>query len=70
MSVVGSADEPGARPLNLFLVFAILAVPLLFVWLLLLPGYARSTRSAAFLYAFAFPILWVVSLAVIAVLRR
>ena len=38
---------------------AILAVPVVFVWLLLLPGYARSTRIAGFTYAFLPPALGV-----------
>ena len=67
---VAVADEPGSRPINLLLMFAILALPVLFVWLLLLPGYARSTRTAAFVYAFGYPLLSIVALLAIALLER
>ncbi|MDP8994436.1 MAG: hypothetical protein M3N07_05550 [Pseudomonadota bacterium] len=36
---------------------AILALPFLFVWLLLRRGYSRDLRIGAFLYAFALPVL-------------
>ena len=62
--------EPEPRPVNLLLILAVLAVPILFVWLLLLPGYARSTRIAAFTYAFGYPLVWAVSLVAIELSRR
>jgi hypothetical protein len=43
------------RPLSAALLLAILALPLLFVWLLLRPGYSRDLRIGAFLYALLFP---------------
>lgn len=48
-------SEP--RKINLLFMTALLSVPILFVWFLFLPGYARSTRMAALLYAFATPVL-------------
>lgn len=52
-----AADEPSEEPrrLSARLLLAILALPLLFVWLLLRPGYSRDLRIGAFLYAFLFP---------------
>jgi len=40
------------RPVSMSVMLAILACPLLFVWLLFRPGYARSTRVAGLAYAF------------------
>jgi hypothetical protein len=53
------ADEPSDEPRRLSapLLFAILALPVLFVWLLLRHGYSRDLRTGAFLYAFLFPAL-------------
>jgi hypothetical protein len=50
-------DEPGNGPRRLSapLLLAILALPLVFVWLLLRPGYSRDLRIGAFLYASLFP---------------
>ena len=39
------------------LLLAILALPPLFVWLLLRRGYSRDLRIGAFLYAFLLPAL-------------
>lgn len=50
-----SASEP--RPINAFFMLGLIAVPIVFVWFLLLPGYASSTRTAAFAYAFTLPAL-------------
>ena len=50
-----SDSEP--RPINPPFMLGLIAVPIVFVWFLLLPGYARSTRTAAFAYAFTFPAL-------------
>jgi len=40
------------RPVALPLMAGLIALPVIFVWVLLIPGYARSTRVAAFTYAF------------------
>lgn len=53
-------DEP--RRLSAPLLLAILALPPLFVWLLLRPGYSRDVRTGAFLYAFLFPALQLAAL--------
>jgi hypothetical protein len=39
------------------LMLGLIALPIIFVWFLLRRGYSRSTRNAAFAYAFAFPAL-------------
>ena len=39
------------RHVSPLLAIAIIAVPLVFVWVLLLPGFARSTRRAGFVFA-------------------
>lgn len=44
------------------LLLAILALPVVFVWLLLRPGYSRDLRTGAFLYAFTFPALQLAAL--------
>jgi len=44
-----AAGDP--RTINFPLMAALLVAPILTVWLLLIPGYARSTRIAAFTYA-------------------
>jgi hypothetical protein len=41
-----------SRPVALPLMAGLIALPVIFVWVLLMPGYARSTRVAAFTYAF------------------
>jgi hypothetical protein len=46
------ADVAEGRPINPLLMLGLLMAPLLFVWLLFLPGYARSTRTAALVYTF------------------
>lgn len=51
---------PRARHLNPFLSIAIVAVPVVFVWGLLWPGHARSTRRAGFVYAGAHVMLAVI----------
>lgn len=38
------------RHVSPLLATAIIAVPVVFVWMLLLPGFARSTRQAGFVY--------------------
>lgn len=43
-------EEP--RPVSMPVMLAILVCPLLFVWLLFRPRYARSTRVAGLAYAF------------------
>lgn len=53
-------DEP--RELSALLLLGILALPLLFVWLLLRPGYSRDVRTGGFLYAFLFPALQLAAL--------
>ncbi|MEZ0243784.1 MAG: hypothetical protein ACAH11_10445 [Sphingomonas sp.] len=45
-----SAREP--RYVSFPLMAGLLLLPILFVWLLLIPGYAGSTRIAAFTYTF------------------
>jgi hypothetical protein len=35
----------------------LIALPIVFVWFLLLPGYSASLRKAAFVYAFAIPVV-------------
>jgi hypothetical protein len=47
------AKEP--RYVSFPLMAGMLLLPILFVWFLLLPGYAGSTRIAAFVYTF-FPL--------------
>ena len=49
-----------ARPLNPFLMIAIIAVPVPLVLGLLWPGHARSTRQAGFVYAGAHVLLAVI----------
>jgi hypothetical protein len=41
-----------SRAVALPLMAGLIALPVIFVWVLLMPGYARSTRVAAFTYAF------------------
>jgi hypothetical protein len=55
-----SADQP--RRLSAPLLLAILALPLLFVWLLLRLGYSSDLRTGAFLYALLFPALQLAAL--------
>ena len=45
------ANAAEARPINPLLMLGLIALPLVFVWVLFLPGYARSTRVAVFIYA-------------------
>jgi hypothetical protein len=49
-----SDQIPGKDPrqINMLLMLGLISLPALFAWFLLLPGYARSTRNAAFAYAF------------------
>lgn len=47
----------GPRRLSGPLLLAILVLPLVFVWLLLRPGYSRDVRIGGFLYAFLYPAL-------------
>ena len=46
------AADPEVRAVNGVLMTGLVALPAVFVWFLLLPGYAGSLRKAAFLYAF------------------
>ena len=39
------------RPLSPWLILSVLAFPILFVWLLLRPGYSTDVRLGGFLYA-------------------
>lgn len=55
MAGQASVNEP--RRLSAPLLLAILALPIVFVWLLLRPGYSRHLRTGAFLYALLFPAL-------------
>ena len=48
------------RHINPPFMLGLIALPIVFVWFLLLPGYARSTRIAAFAYAFTLPALTLV----------
>jgi hypothetical protein len=54
-----AANMTGAEPRHVggFLMLGLIAVPIVFVWFLLRPGYARSLRLAAFSYTFALPVL-------------
>ena len=49
-----------SRRVSPLLATAIIAVPLVFVWLLLLPGFARSTRQAGFVFAGAHVVVAVI----------
>jgi hypothetical protein len=49
------AGEP--RHLSGPLMLGIVALPIVFVWFLLRPGYSRSLRQAAFTYTVALPVL-------------
>ncbi|MEN3951424.1 hypothetical protein [Iodidimonas sp. SYSU 1G8] len=51
----GATEEP--RYISFVLMAGLIALPLIFVWLLLRRGYGRSTRIAAFSYAFMGPLL-------------
>ena len=53
-------NEP--RRLTAPVLTAILALPVVFVWLLLRPGYSRDLRTGAFLYALTFPALHLAAL--------
>jgi hypothetical protein len=50
------------RWLSAPLLLGILALPVVFVWLLLRPGYSRDLRLGAFLYALLFPALQLAAL--------
>ncbi len=52
-------DDP--RHIGGPLMLGLIALPIVFVWFLFGQGYARSTRNAALLYAFAFPVLAVLA---------
>ncbi|HEX8625324.1 MAG TPA: hypothetical protein VF782_09615 [Allosphingosinicella sp.] len=60
MDAQAPMDEP--RRLTAPLLIAILALPVVFVWLLLRPGYSRDLRTGAFLYALMFPALQLAAL--------
>ena len=60
MPVQDPADEP--RRLSAAVLFAVLALPLPFVFLLLRPGYSRDVRIGGFLYTFLFPALQLAAL--------
>lgn len=55
--MAAGAPIPEPRCLSPSLLFAILLLPLVFVWLLLRRGYSRDLRTGAFLYAFLSPSL-------------
>ena len=61
-------DEP--RGLSAPLLFAILAIPPVFVWLLLRPGFSPDLRIGAFLYAFLLPTIELVALLIAAAAGR
>ena len=50
-----TADE--SRRIGLPLMIGLIVLPLIFVWFLLRPGYANSTRVAAFAYALLGPLM-------------
>jgi hypothetical protein len=60
MDAQASTNEP--RRLTAPVLLAILPVPVVFVWLLLRPGYSRDLRIGAFLYALTFPALHLAAL--------
>lgn len=60
MAVQIQTNEP--RRLSAPLLAGILSLPLLFVWLLLRPGYSRDVRTGAFFYALLFPALQLAAL--------
>ena len=57
----GRSDAPRLlgepRRLSGWLLSGVLALPVIFVWLLLRRGYSRDVRLGAFLYAVLFPAL-------------
>lgn len=56
-------DDEEPRHINGPFMLGLIVLPIVFVWFLLLPGYARSTRVAAFVYALSGPaIVLIVSL--------
>jgi len=60
------------RPVSMPVMLAILVCPLLFVWLLFRPGYARSTRVAGLVYAlypFACMLIVVGAMVIVGTLR-
>lgn len=59
-----AAEAPPLEPRRLsgLLLFAILLLPIVFVWLLLRPGYSRDLRTGAFLYALLPPALQLAAL--------
>jgi hypothetical protein len=52
------ADEP--RPIGGPLMIGLVALPFIFGWLLLRPGYSRSLRRAVLAYTLAVPVLTIV----------
>lgn len=58
-----------ARVVNGPFMLGLIAVPIVFVWFLLLPGYPLSLRKAAFCYAFAIPVLNAIAAAGEALMR-
>jgi len=53
-------DEP--RRIGPLLMTGLVSLPILFVWMLLRSGYARSTRNAPLFYTFTFPALSVATM--------
>ena len=61
-----AASEP--RYVSFPLMAGLIAVPIVFAWFLLLPGYAGSTRVAAFVYAFTVPLISLAATGLIALM--
>lgn len=55
MKQEGTQEEP--RYVGGLLMTGLIALPIVFVWFLLRPGYSRSLRTITFTYALAFPAL-------------
>jgi hypothetical protein len=51
-----AVSDPEPRRVSLPLMIGMMSVPMLFCWFLLRRGYARSTRNAGLLLAFAWPV--------------
>jgi hypothetical protein len=60
-------DEP--RAISGPLMLGLIALPVVFIWFLFRPGYARSTRIAAAAYAVTFPLLGIAALLLEAVTK-
>ncbi len=49
---MASVPRSEPRPVNPALMFGLVALPIIFVWFLFLPGYGRSLRIVVLVYAF------------------